>query len=97
MGRYLPLQNGLWSSLQSAIYESRIKSYLRAHHGLASVPGVPGDFGVPGVSLPDVLRIEAAELGYGASLQRGLYLVCIIVDQRFPFEREAHPDFFRCG
>ena len=32
------------------------------------------------VSLPYVLRIEAAELGDGARLQRGLYLVSIVVD-----------------
>ena len=38
-------------------------AYLRAHHGLTSVPGA---------LLPDVFRIQAVELGDGARLQRSL-------------------------
>jgi hypothetical protein len=48
-----------------------------ALHASPFVPGVPGDLGV---SLPDVFRIEAVELGDGARLQRSLYLIRIVVD-----------------
>ena len=48
--------------------EARVKPSIPAQHTSLFVPGVNGDLGVPGVSLPDVLRVKAADLGDTADL-----------------------------
>jgi hypothetical protein len=48
--------------------EARVKRSIPAQQTSLFVPGVNGDLGVPGVSLPDVLRVKAADLGDTADL-----------------------------
>jgi hypothetical protein len=45
--------------------EARVKPSIPAQHTSLFVPGVNGDLGV---SLPDVLRVKAADLGDTADL-----------------------------
>jgi len=75
-----------WISISNCLTQKRASLALHGSDrvGLASVPGVRGDPGAPGVSLPDVFRVKAGDLGDGTVLQRGVKLVSVVVDQRLP-------------